>query len=507
MANTGGFLSGFRAGRSDTFQREQAKRQDEALRYKMGLDIFDVQLKVSKENREQAIFQTNEDERTIANVYAVFDMDHQSDYKMTDDEVAAFKRTGMDVHLKREPIYTKGLISAAQTSLEGFQNGTLDASQAWTSEVEDLMNDLFANELNLLEGSSITGKKIVKRRIKGIRPAINPETGEMLMAGENNDDPVLNVMIEVTEEGSTEPLPQLYPLTKLRSADPNDELEPFRMSRIAGRITGLDKQMDWKLKNPEDAGRLLKMLNRSGITTNVYTGVDYEADIKGKFATLTFDEIKGAIDDAKIAQEDIRSLKQTATLLNTIELRGYGHVLGAGGDRYANLMAWGARLGFNVDKTALATIESFFTAQGEMTLDYVQFTKGAVSEKEMELFAKMSVGLSRTLAGNKALVAMKLNAAQNVINKAEMARDFKRRVLLPKTDPNYMSPESWDTYYTNWLNSEENSVLKGNGITSEMLKDITRGTTLAFMQHPDSSFGGVAGQWDVWIKVDGKPSH
>ena len=53
MANTGGFLSGFRAGRSDTFQREQAKRQDEALRYKMGLDIFDVQLKVSKENREQ----------------------------------------------------------------------------------------------------------------------------------------------------------------------------------------------------------------------------------------------------------------------------------------------------------------------------------------------------------------------------------------------------------------------------------------------------------------------
>ena len=104
MANTGGFLSGFRAGRSDTFQREQAKRQDEALRYKMGLDIFDVQLKVSKENREQREEQKENDKEIIGSVLSLFDIDRESDYQMTDDDVAAFKRRRFDVHLKKEPI-------------------------------------------------------------------------------------------------------------------------------------------------------------------------------------------------------------------------------------------------------------------------------------------------------------------------------------------------------------------------------------------------------------------
>ena len=52
-----GFISGFRAGRSDELQRQQLKSQDQALRYKMGIDAEDRVFKFSKEMRDQANFQ------------------------------------------------------------------------------------------------------------------------------------------------------------------------------------------------------------------------------------------------------------------------------------------------------------------------------------------------------------------------------------------------------------------------------------------------------------------
>ena len=153
------------------------------------------------------------------------------------------------------------------------------------------------------------------------------------------------------------------------------------------------------------------------------------------------DKVTEAQENGAQANTDLRSLSQSLELLNNIEREGYAAVLGTGGEFITDSLKLAERFGFNVSESAVASLESFFTAQGEMTLSYVQNTKGAISEKEMALFEKMSIGLGRSLGGNRLLIAIKIRAAELNRRFGNMAADFEARSILPKGDPNRVGPQ------------------------------------------------------------------
>jgi hypothetical protein len=87
------------------------------------------------------------------------------------------------------------------------------------------------------------------------------------------------------------------------------------------------------------------------------------------------------------------------------------------------------RLGkaFGLDVGDVGPLEALKGMSVDLTMDVVQKTKGAVSNKEMELFAQTAPGLSNTYEGNLLLLDMYDRLADLKQQEAKLARKYQNR--------------------------------------------------------------------------------
>ncbi|MCP5012285.1 MAG: hypothetical protein GY942_20090 [Aestuariibacter sp.] len=90
----------------------------------------------------------------------------------------------------------------------------------------------------------------------------------------------------------------------------------------------------------------------------------------------------------------------------------------------------GAALGFDVDMSNVANAEQLMTLLGDQVMARVGETKGAVSEKEMDLFTRYSANYGNTTEGNRRILQFKLEKAQRDIALAKIVRNSKGKTSI-----------------------------------------------------------------------------
>lgn len=76
---------------------------------------------------------------------------------------------------------------------------------------------------------------------------------------------------------------------------------------------------------------------------------------------------------------------------------------------------------------SIADQEAFQSQAFGRVMDYVQQTKGAVSNREMSLFAQAEVGLTKSKRGNALILEIAKRAAENQLELQKYYRDWKRQ--------------------------------------------------------------------------------
>jgi hypothetical protein len=88
-------------------------------------------------------------------------------------------------------------------------------------------------------------------------------------------------------------------------------------------------------------------------------------------------------------------------------------------------------LGYNLESYGLSDdvgmAEALKAVSIDLTMDTVQRTKGAVSNKEMDLFAQVAPQLSNTPEGNLLIIEMAEKLNQNKVQVAQLAREYLRK--------------------------------------------------------------------------------
>ena len=208
---------------------------------------------------------------------------------------------------------------------------------------------------------------------------------------------------------------------------------------------------------PDLAGKFLKMAEarRKATTTefddnttkqvysNVFntTGIDLsksnaELGITQEKRQELYNKGLGVVKDLKRAgvgeQFDVADVKdlsnyvqktmqpKTAAANNVLPAIGFLERLNESSDS-----GWGARLSLYADKlkqtfgftdeetdAKIANREAFESQAMQQVLNFVQQTKGSISNKEMNLFSDASVGLTRSKAGNKLILKIAKNMAK-----------------------------------------------------------------------------------------------
>jgi len=505
-----GFISGFRAGRSDELQRQQLKSQDQALRYKMGIDAEDRVFKYSKEMRDQATFLRNNDNALIKQALGMYAMGEEVD--ATPELVEAFNRSPMKKVLMEDPNPLIADISVTMSNLGSFQTGQLSPEEAWGPEVERVLTLAMDDRLNMIEGQSINGRPIIERKIMGIRPAINPETGEMRMEG---NDPIVNLMIAVKDQQGGDFLKNedgtlaLYPLTELGTADPNDQLEPIRVSSLIDRIQGIDQTAKFKKIQPEEAKTLLSTMSGSGISINTVESTKQQGI---KQANIRAGKVIDADQNTGfLAAQNIQSLSTMSGIMESSlrieEETGAPNFFGATGELRLQIAKIGEALGMKgqfFNSRAIASASAFFAEAGKMSLQFIQQTKGAISEKEMALFAQMSTNLNTNIEGNRLIIAIAMNyeRSKDVLGRA--ASDFTTMVARGEINPKTGKPYV-DADYIEYKQEviDRNNLFDGvdvNFINQVLDKESNGG--VKYIRNADGSAGIYARQGDGWVELE-----
>lgn len=125
---------------------------------------------------------------------------------------------------------------------------------------------------------------------------------------------------------------------------------------------------------------------------------------------------EGLIDSGFKARQEIRGLDQAAKLLDTVET-------GFGQDAILKAKQIGRTLG--VDVGDIKDAEQLRTFFGDAVMARVAQTKGAISDKEMSLFADYSANFKNTPDGNKAILGFAKQAAERSVQLSKMVRDMR----------------------------------------------------------------------------------
>lgn len=144
---------------------------------------------------------------------------------------------------------------------------------------------------------------------------------------------------------------------------------------------------------------------------------------------------------ARQARGTISRVKQTQKLLNDVQT-------GAMQPTFQTLKRFAKSVGM-MDylnglgvKDDVGAAEALVSVAGQFMMDYIQQTKGAISEKENELFASFSPGLSKTPEGNRILLDWTERLARRQIDMNKLAAKYESE--------NGSLDAGWEQYASDW---------------------------------------------------------
>ena len=127
----------------------------------------------------------------------------------------------------------------------------------------------------------------------------------------------------------------------------------------------------------------------------------------------------GYLNDMAASRDMLPQLLETMALLDEVET-------GFGAETILKAKKLGKTLGMDVDEANIASAELLQKFLGDQVMSRIAETKGAVSQKEMDLFTEYSASFGKTPEGNKKIVAFQIARAQRAIQIGEMVRKMQR---------------------------------------------------------------------------------
>tara|TARA_R110000751_G_C13793192_1_gene482468 strand:+ start:4153 stop:5529 length:1377 start_codon:yes stop_codon:yes gene_type:complete len=147
------------------------------------------------------------------------------------------------------------------------------------------------------------------------------------------------------------------------------------------------------------------------------------------------------------------SAEQMATIDQSLELLDQGVYTGFAGDFVADITALGVSLGIAVPDAAAGS-EQFRVNSMKNIMEWISGTKGAISEKEMALFAKASPSLSRTVEGNRLILSTAKRVAEWKQARSLAYNDWATAASDNGNVPNYLQGEQ---FIAKWEDDNEMS--------------------------------------------------
>jgi hypothetical protein len=167
---------------------------------------------------------------------------------------------------------------------------------------------------------------------------------------------------------------------------------------------------------PDEMARIyqdLRAASRSVLTPEEQARLD-EMSMRSKAAFAANEAI---IEGGAAARASLGSIEQITSLLDD------GLKTGFAGETLLKVKQLGKRLGIEGLETANA--EQAQVLFGDFVMSRVQQTKGAISNKEMELFATFSPGLSKTPEGNRQILSFIKQADQRAQELSKKVRTWR----------------------------------------------------------------------------------
>lgn len=253
------------------------------------------------------------------------------------------------------------------------------------------------------------------------------------------------------------------------------------------------------------------------------TTVINEAENKG---STSFFETRGdnfgksinAIETTAVSADDdnmlLNRFEQLAKNTNTGQLTPF----------LTELNSFAASLGIDVDLKGLGALEALNSVSGRFVMQQVQKTKGAVSDREMAYFFKISANIGNTPLGNQLII----NMARSINDRAIAENDLLQNFLSKEYEENpnqsaYSLDQKFKKIRSEWrkeneiftgdIEEEIKQYYKDNGLTytggvSDINKtDINRTNNLSKFQekYPNAKYMGETenGKSQFQVNVDG----
>jgi|5B_taG_2_1085324.scaffolds.fasta_scaffold04976_3 hypothetical protein len=211
-------------------------------------------------------------------------------------------------------------------------------------------------------------------------------------------------------------------------------------------------------------------------------------------------------------------------LLNRFEQLAKDTNTGALTPFLTELNSFAASLGIDVDLKGLGALEALNSVSGRFVMQQVQKTKGAVSDREMAYFFKISANIGNTALGNQLII----NMARSINDRAIAENDLLQNFLSKEYEENpnqsaYSLDQKFKKIRSEWrkenqiftgdIEEEIKQYYKDNGLTytggvSDMNKtDINRTNNLSKFQekYPNAKYMGETenGKSQFQVNVDG----
>lgn len=126
---------------------------------------------------------------------------------------------------------------------------------------------------------------------------------------------------------------------------------------------------------------------------------------------------------AKNAQGRLKNFAEANAMLSNIER--LGGTTGLGTEELTTFKKFANRFfGADYNESLIASEEAFAAKSGQLAMDYISQTKGAISDKEMARFDKMSPNLQTSVEGNRHIMAYAEIRAKQEIRLQKLADSY-----------------------------------------------------------------------------------
>ena len=229
--------------------------------------------------------------------------------------------------------------------------------------------------------------------------------------------------------------------------------------------------------------------------------------------------------NSNIIETTAISADEDNQLLNRFEQLAQNVDTGALSPFILGLQGFSQALGISDDLTNLGALEALNSVSGRFVMQQVQKTKGAVSDKEMAYFFKISANIGNSKLGNQLIINMARSINDRAIAENNLLQNFLAEEY--EKNPNQENYELDQKFkkvkeqfrkdnqlFTGDIEEEIKQYYKDNGLTytggvSDMNKgDIRRTNSLSDFQskYPDATYKGetVNGQSQFIVVIDGQ---